>query len=558
MAKDHSSLALEALLDIKQSCQNITNYINEHGYNRFTATSEYMLWRRVKEQISRVDAFRKLLFTDAKFSPILNGPLIEQLSLNIRRDVAFLSSQLCNFLQRYAPAWNHCLRDYRITESLSTLPNIKIGKTHEQNPEETGNPGQGENGFKHISACDWDHMQNLRTDFKRYIDRLVMLIELSWWSLPIFHTSSAMAQVMFDEDAAILGLFHGLSVRKMLLEPLLEPKHGMSMEISQDKVKVVNIVDGFVSATVANRNGSGVRSMGQIINRFDTHNLNSLQMRSGRGERYDLARLDGTRGQICVIEYKYWRTSSEAAQLAALLNVIHDTKSQFFPNKCEGYFFDQATNPKRIGFVSLTSRYVLPEAHLCFLSTLFSRSNCRPDLRSRLRLALNLSKSVRQLHLFGLTCGALRSNNIYFFFRPTPSRLHGESLDSRSLCDPSTFEYRKLAQYIIQKSPRLFGFEHPQSEISTLGANLEDEILSNMYRHPACYDPRYSKHVSRRAQDIYGKRLFFLALCILRFTVDFFCMSRLTKLHFFPFSFSPRCSSTRDRHLGKCFSSLPT
>ena len=475
MAKNHSSLALEALLDIEQSCNEITD--NFHKYKFYKSRCSWKQWFCIntRGEILRINAFRNVLFTDAKFSPFINGPVVDQLSLNVRRNVASTSSELCNFLQDYTPAKRWQSPKNQATDGQIAVPNCTVGIIQNLNPEEARAPTKENSDFKQASSDDirhanWniedgDNAKNLCGIFRRYIDHLVMQIELDWWNLPLFQSTSAMEQVMKDQDAAILDLSLGISIQRLIVNPSKARELGATLEMSRNKIKTI----------LASRDGG----------------------------RYDLVKLDGRQGQVYMIKYKSWRTSSEAAEQAALVNEIFNTMSESLLDECKGFLLDQATSPKRIGFASQLPASYSRFTHLYWLSNLFTDDDYRPDFGSRLRLAVKLSKFVRQLHLYGLTCGALRSDNIYFLPRPSiqcPPKIISSLWET---CSSSPHKYM-IDKFLVMDKPKLFDFELAQPERLIRDAGPEDDLAGNIYCHPACYKPQYKEQVSERAQDIYG------------------------------------------------------
>lgn len=88
---------------------------------------------------------------------------------------------------------------------------------------------------------------------------------------------------------------------------------------------MVPSIDDFALRTISDGKGFGVSAAGEITG-YDKYNLKALRKSGERGKSYDLARINGAPGNLYVIEYKCWRTSLEAAQLAALHNELYESQ----------------------------------------------------------------------------------------------------------------------------------------------------------------------------------------------------------------------------------------
>jgi len=474
---DPVSLALGAIVLVKPICKSI--HETWEGYHLFGQGSE-RLRLRFSVQMSRVDSFERVLFEKSKFDPPMAGRLVDHLSAHICRDVAGLLWELYGLLQQYGSVkdkYGLQANDQISAELVAALRDMNVSSAssdHSSNQTVALLMDLAKrDGSARQKSTDWlrktmwalkdkRSLEKLVQEFEQYTERLKTLIEVAWWPLPFFQSASAIVYVEKDRDAAETGLLKGSGIRKLLVEPslALPGKSGKNLEMARVKFQL------------SWRNGA-----------FEFGRLET----SASPEQPE---------QWYLAEHRsYENNSNERAreriiQLAALLSEASETDSQFKTCKCVGYFND--TSEQRIGLVSaLPLEASSNPQQICTLSSLLASKKFRPDLGSRVKLAVALMKSVQLLHLYGWVHKSLRSENVLLF--PAKPKLHvGE--------EAAVAGAQIVPVDLVE--PRVVGFEYARPESDFSSASPQHELSENLYRHPARWGvprERFGK-----IHDIYG------------------------------------------------------
>ncbi|KAF1828902.1 hypothetical protein BDW02DRAFT_511219 [Decorospora gaudefroyi] len=454
---DPISLALGAIVLIKPVCKSIHD--TWQAYRLFGHGSE-RLRLRFSVQMSRVDSFERVLFETGKFDPPMAGRLVDHMPAQLCRDMAGLLWELYDLVQQYAAVQDrYALQadDQTSADLVAALKDMDVNNDFSRSGQDQRVKALMElakrDGSARQNSTDWlrkvtwalrdkRSLEKLVQEFEQYTERLKTLVEVAWWPLPFFQSASAIAHVEKDGDANETGLLKGSGIRKLLVEPslALPGKSGKNLEIARVRFRP-----------------------------------------SGRSGPFEFGRLEGTSSpeQWYMAEDRlYGSNTNEKAreriiQLAALLNEAADTDSQFKICQCVGYFNDTAE--QRIGIVSIlpvdpsTSP---PQMHT--LSSLLATKNFRPELGTRVKLAMALMKSVRMLHLYGWVHKSLRSENVLLL-----------PANAKSQADKGTPPANPQNMSVDLAEPRIAGFEYARPESDFSSASPQHDLSENLYRHPA-------------------------------------------------------------------------
>lgn len=143
---------------------------------------------------------------------------------------------------------------------------------------------------------------------------------------------------------------------------------------------------------------------------------------------------------------------------------------------------------------------------------------------------------VKQLHFFGLTCGALQSNNIYFVSLAPVRRKD------------------KIKEYDFLEEPKLFGFACDISKAKFLSTGPDDESADETYGHLVSIDPRRDNPTELMIFSVRLHPLFKVTCSCERYvSQSSLFVSWLINFSFTLVLCSPGNSLTRDWHLGKGF-----
>lgn len=318
-------------------------------------------------------------------------------------------------------------------------------------------------------------------EFEEWNTRIKELLETVWWQMPPLATLEAVHRIESDTDAQSTGLSNGAQVRRILLT---DPNSDESLQ----KFSAMEVHKGNFQL----EKSLGPKDIGTIT----------------------VERRDGSYCHRVIVEYKdYVRTAAgemdafsqkRIRQLALLLH-SRDTDAEglaYVPH-CVAVFNDRSND--KFGFA-----YVLPRNHdldtMQSLSSVLVERGKRPSLDSRLRLALKLCKAIQRLHELGWVHKSLRSENIILFSEQSDNWDSGSIMTKDS--GISNLSVQTAGAKLIH--PLLFGFEYSRPENAFSSRRVENETVSNLYRHPV----RWGTPTERfgKAHDIYALGVILLEL----------------------------------------------
>ncbi|KFY51055.1 hypothetical protein V496_08971 [Pseudogymnoascus sp. VKM F-4515 (FW-2607)] len=388
---------------------------------------------RFSVQITRLDAFERVLFEDNKF-PLVQGRLFDQLPENVCENFVDLLKQLYELLEKYYVVQKRYALNAGDESGL-------VGGMGALDVDERRSVilGIGKAGDAKLSTStswrkkaawvmsDKKSAEKLVTDFEGWTERVKSLLELAWWPLPFFSTVPQMEKLEEDKDAGQAGMLEGIGMRKLLApgSSPLSVETAKSLKISRLEFKEVM---KFQELEVGQITGKG----GVIV-------------------EYKSYEQDRTGGINEIV-------SRRILQLVALL---HETKNdRFRVLRCINFFDD--VPGKRIGFAFEFPSQSIPSS----LNTKLISKKLKPGLGTRMKLAHALAESLGHLHSVGWVHKSLRSENIIF--------LPGTTTD----------QPMEMPEIAILEQPRIFGFEYSRLDSDFSSGRPDCDIKRNIYRHP--------------------------------------------------------------------------
>ncbi|KAF9776677.1 hypothetical protein IL306_005119, partial [Fusarium sp. DS 682] len=449
-----AGLILGAVGLVKPICTTIDGILE--NYSGFGKDAERLRLRFIVSR-ARLDSMERVLFDENKFSPAVDGRLIDHLPERICDDMLALLRQLYGLLMEYAAVrvqykmeQQEAAVDVNSLVNLSPEDRIKLLALDKKRTDASQQKAVSWARKMMWVAFDKTSTEKLVSEFELWTQRTQTLLESVWWPLPFFQTLGRLQKLEEDEDAKTVGLLRGIGVRKLLVT-----------------------------------SPAFMHSQSRAIETISKNFCSSSQVGA-----FELGTLKGSDGHY-MVEYKQYGPGGRSLvsdtavrqrvfQLAALLHEAPISDPALRVLQCTHYF--EETPKSRFGLV-----YLLPSAsgansQPTTLANILDANHKggRPSLTARIRLAHKLTLCLQRLHTYSWVHKSLRPENVLLF---PPENTLSEIQNA--------FE-----------DPRIVGFEYSRQDSDFSDQFGESEIKRNIYRHPT----RWGQPTNRfeRIHDMYA------------------------------------------------------
>ncbi|RGP71271.1 kinase-like pk-like [Fusarium longipes] len=353
-----AGLVLGAVGLVKPICTTIDGILE--NYSGFGKDAERLRLRFIVSR-ARLDSMERVLFDKNKFSPAVDGRLIDHLPERICDDMLALLRQLYGLLMEYAAVrvqykmeQQEAAVDVDSLVDLSPEDRIKLLALDKKRTDASQQKAVSWARKIMWVAFDKTSTEKLVSEFELWTQRTQTLLESVWWPLPFFQTLGRLQKLEEDEDAKTVGLLRGIGVGAFELGTLKGSDGHYMVEFKQYGPEGRSIV----SDTVVRQ---------------------------------------------------------RVFQLAALLHEAPISDPALRVLQCTHYF--EETPKSRFGLV-----YLLPSASGAIsqpttLANILDANHKggRPSLTARIRLAHKLTLCLQRLHTYSWVHKSLRPENVLLF-----------------------------------------------------------------------------------------------------------------------------------------------
>lgn len=337
----------------------------------------------------------RVLFEENKFSPAINGRLIDHLPEKVCDDMVGLLRQLYGLLMEYAAVraqykmeQQESKVDANSMADMSPEDRIKMLALDRKRTDSSQQKSVGWARKMMWVAFDKTSTEKLVSEFEAWAQRTQTLLEAVLCPLSFFQTLERLQKLEEDNDAKTVGLLRGIGVRKLLVtSPALMHSVSKAKEAIPKDFSPTSQVGAFELGNLKDSEG---------------HYMAEYKQYAAPGGRSAVS--------DTVIRQR-------VLQLAALLHEAPVSDPALRVLQCTHYF--EETPKSRFGLVYLLPSASPPTTLASILDAKHKRG--RPSLTARIRLAHKLALCLQRLHTYSWVHKSLRPENVLLF--PSDSSL---------------------------------------------------------------------------------------------------------------------------------------